>query len=238
MTKLLGLITARGGSKGLPGKNIKQRGGKPLIAWTIDAARASRKIDRIIVSTDDEQIADVASHYGAEVPFLRPAELAKDDTPHMDVIEHALHFLRDTEGAMPELMMLLQPTCPMRCADDIDAAVELFENNLCDAVCSVTEMTQHPYLAKTISAQGELHDWFTQPEGYRQRQTYPELFALNGAIYLQRSADWLSRRQSSPAGAMAYVMPTLRSLDIDTPWDFRMADLLLYEAYEQQRHAA
>src|SRR5208337_4643829 len=122
--KVLALIPARGGSKGVPRKNIRPLLGKPLIAWTIEEAKKSRYIDRIVVSTEDEEIAGVSAHYGAEVPFLRPEEMAKDESPTLDCVVHALNWMRDKENYIPDLLLLLEVTAPLKTFEDIDSAIE------------------------------------------------------------------------------------------------------------------
>jgi CMP-N-acetylneuraminic acid synthetase len=223
---VVGLITARGGSKGLPRKNIAPLAGKPLMAWTIEAALAARTLRRVIVSTDDEEYAAVAQSWGAEVPFLRPAALATDDSPDIDAIVHALDWLV-ADGDEPQFVVILQPTSPLRLAEDIDAAVTLAVDTAASAVVSVTEAASHPYLTMRISEDGRLADFVPKPSGYLRRQDLPAVYTLNGAIYLVRSGVLRSDRSKCPPGAHAYVMPSERSIDIDTAWDLHLADLIL-----------
>ncbi|HET9913914.1 MAG TPA: acylneuraminate cytidylyltransferase family protein, partial [Anaerolineales bacterium] len=143
---IIGLIPARGGSKTIPHKNIKPLVGKPLIAWTIEAAKKCRALSRVIVSTDDAQIAEVAQQWGAEVPFLRPAELAGDATSSLAVVLHLIQWLKKHDGAVPEYILLLQPTSPFRTTEDLDAAIELAETRKVNAVVSVCETDAHPFL--------------------------------------------------------------------------------------------
>src|SRR5262249_33542953 len=131
---ILGLISARGGSKGLPRKNVLPVAGKPLIAWTIGAALSSRKLSRLLVTTDNQEIAEVARAYGAEVPCLRPAELARDESPVIEAVEHALRWVEKEKGEMPEYVLLLQPTSPLRTTADIDGAIDLACSRNADAV--------------------------------------------------------------------------------------------------------
>lgn len=224
---VVALITARGGSKSIPGKNIAPAGGKPLIAWTIAAALGSRFVQRTLVSTDDEQIADVARRYGAEVPFLRPAELAQDNSPHVPVALHALDWLSRSAGLSPDYLLLLQPTSPLRTSTDIDGAVELALEKGAGSVVSVCETFSHPYLTKTVTADGTLADFVTPPEGYLARQKFPKVYVLNGAIYLIRPALLAEHGSFVAPGSLAYIMPQERSLDVDTPWDLRLVDLVL-----------
>jgi CMP-N,N'-diacetyllegionaminic acid synthase len=230
MIKSVGLITARGGSKSIPQKNVKLLAGKPLIAWTIEAALRSRLLDRVIVSTDDEEIARVARECGADVPFMRPAELAQDDSPHLDVIRHALDWLETESKTELDYLMLLQPTSPLRTTEDIDAAIALAADVDADAVVSVCQTHDHPYLSKQVTPDGRLLDFVEKPRGYLARQKLPPAFALNGAIYLVRRNvlrerdDWYTDR------TFAYIMPPERSLDIDTPWDLHLVELILRDS--------
>src|SRR5262245_42726679 len=154
--KYLGLITARESSKRLPGKNLKPLCGKPLISYTIEAALASSRLDRVVVSTDGEEIAAVARRWGAEVPFLRPKELATDEASSVDVMVHTLSWFQRQENASPDALVLLQPTSPLRTATHIDEAIALYEARKADCVVAVSEPDRHPYWMKTIDAEGQL----------------------------------------------------------------------------------
>jgi len=229
MTKIVGLVTARGGSKSIPRKNVLPLGGKLLIAWTIEAALGSRGLDQLIVSTDDEEIASVARAYGATVPFMRPAELAQDDSPHIDVVRHAIDWLATHGPSEPEYVLTLQPTSPLRTSEDIDAAIAIALDRDAPAVVSVSMAETHPFLAKRILDDGTLEDLVPTGGGYLRRQVLPPAYALNGAIYLNRSPLLLKEGTFLPRGTVAYVMPPERSLDIDTDWDFHLASLILEE---------
>lgn len=226
---VLALVTARGGSKGIPRKNIVPLVGKPLIAWTIEAARNSRSVDRIVVSTDDPEIAEVCRVLGAEVPFLRPEELARDDSPHMDVVIHAVNWLEAQEAYTPDYVLLLQPTSPLRISDDIDAAMALAIEKAADAVVSVCLSPAHPYLMRRIEDDGRLKEFVPRPSGYLRRQSLPPVYVENGAIYLVRRDVLLRDRSWYSAGTYAYIMPAERSIDVDTIWDLRLAALMLAE---------
>jgi CMP-N,N'-diacetyllegionaminic acid synthase len=236
MIDCVGLITARGGSVGIPGKNLKLLGGKPLIAWTIEAARASRGLRRVIMSTDDQVIADVAKQYGAEVPFLRPAELARENSTHVSVAEHALDWLDKHENDRPGYLMLLQPTSPLRTAGDIDNAVEIAETRNADFVVSITEATTHPILTRTIGQDGMLWD-FIPSHGLDdlRRQNLPPAYVLNGAIYLVRREVFLTQRTFHPPRAYPCIMPQERSVDIDTAWDLKVAELVIQQQNETRQ---
>ncbi len=216
--EVLGLVTARGGSKRLPRKNVLLLAGKPMIAWTIDAARQSAELQRVIVSTDDEEIARVSREYGADVPFVRPTDLALDDSDHVAVVEHALDWLEEHEGVAPDYVMLLQPTSPLRTADDIDACVSIARKTDAPAVVSVSMMSPHAY---------RLGDGATLERVTDAGESWPPLVAPNGAVYLTRVATLRAERTFVPSGTLGHVMPGERSLDVDTDWDFALAEATL-----------
>lgn len=227
----MALITARGGSKGIPGKNIKVMAGKPLIAWSILAAQQARAVQRVVVSTDDPEIAQVSRQWGAETPFLRPAELAGDNSPHLGVLLHALDWLLEREGYQPQYLLLLQPTSPLRQAQDIDQAVDLARARQAPAVIGLCEAAHHPYLLKRLTPQGGLEDFLPVPPGYLRRQDLPQALAINGAIYLITPQALRQGGSLCPPGTLPLVTPAERSLDVDTPWDFHLADLLLRDLH-------
>ncbi len=212
--KVLALIPARGGSKGLPGKNILPVGGRPLLAFSVDAARGSQFVDRVVVSSDDDAIIAAALACGGEAPFRRPAELATDFAASIDV---ALHALDQLPGY--DVIMLLQPTSPARTAADVDAACERFAASGAPACVSVSLVEQSPYWMYRLAATGTLQP-IVESATYTRRQDLPPVYALNGAIYVADAA-WLRRTRSfiTPA-TVAYVMPASRSIDIDTADDF------------------
>lgn len=215
---IVALITARGGSKRLPRKNVLPLAGKPMIAWTIEAARQSAALGRVIVSTEDEEIARVSREHGAEVPFVRPAELGLDDSDHVAVVEHALDWLAEHEGVEPDHVMLLQPTSPLRTAEDIDACVSIARESGAPAVVSVTAVSPHAMRlgdGGTLECFGEV--------GTPQQP----LVAPNGAVYLNRVASLRAHRAFIPARSLGYLMPSERSLDVDTQWDFSLAEAAL-----------
>ena len=227
MNAIAALITARAGSKSVPRKNIRPLAGKPLLAYTFEAAKKSRAIQRIVLSTDDPEMADLGRAYGVEVPFLRPPELAGDTTPMIDVALHALAWLAEREAYRPDYLLLLQPTSPFRTAEDIDAAAELARRTSADAVVGVGAMPKHPCHAKTIDAEGRLVPWLGGPDTESRRQDLPALYVPNGAIYLVKRTVLERSRSWCPPGTLAFVMPEERSLDIDTPWDWRVAEAVL-----------
>ena len=227
MTKILAIIPARGGSKGIPQKNIAELAGKPLIGWTITNAKSSLGIDRVIVTTDSKAIANVASHYDAEVPFLRPAALARDDTPGIQPILHLLDWLAQQENYLPDYVMVLQPTSPLRTTHDIEAVISIATEHQADSVVSVSPTEQHPYWMKTITEEGYLQDFLLSKDECDRRQELPSVYALNGAIYLARREIIIEKNSFYSDRTYSYVMPVERSLDIDTPWDLHLANLIL-----------
>ncbi len=230
--EIIGLITARGGSKSIPGKNIKLLAGRPLIAWTIEAALQSKALSRVIVSTDDEKIAEVARQWGADVPFMRPDELAQDNSSSISTVLHALNWLAENEGVYPEYIMLLQPTSPFRTAEDIRQSIDLAGNYRAAAVVSVCEAERHPYICQRILEDGTLADFITTEMQYLRRQDLPPAYAVNGAIYLNQCSSLLRDQRFLPSGSIAYIMPPERSLDVDTMWDWHLAELIMKDRYE------
>ncbi|MCS7015068.1 MAG: acylneuraminate cytidylyltransferase family protein [Gemmatales bacterium] len=223
------MIPARGGSQAIPRKNLASLGGKPLIAWTIEVARSVRDLDKIIVSTDDNEIATIARHYGAEVPFLRPAEISRSDSPTIEAVIHALHWLAQHADYHPELVLLLQPTSPFRTADDIYAALHLMRASHAPAVVSVTMCHPHPFLTFRLDAQGILENLLGKDVSHIRRQDLPPVYQLNGAIYLVKTSTLLREKTFLPAGTRALIMPRNRSLDIDEPLDLMLARCLVEE---------
>ena len=223
---ILGLIPARGGSKGIPRKNLAPVAGRPLLAWTVEAARASGVLDRIVVSTEDAEIAQVARTCGAEVPFMRPAELARDDTPGLEPVVHALETLA-RDGYRPEWILLLQPTSPLRTAEDIRGARALRGRPEARSVISVCEASHPPAWMRRLGADLELLPYFPREEDPATRQELPKAYALNGALYLTHVEALLRERTFTPSRTYGYVMPPEHSIDIDSPWDLRVTDLVL-----------
>ena len=189
----------------------------------------SKSFSRVIVSTDDEEIAAVARHSGAEVPFLRPAALAQDQSPAFELAIHALDWLRE-DGGEPDYVFLLQPTSPLRTADDIRAAIDFATSRKADAVIGVTEASPHPYLARTMSAEGVLGYLIEVHPKPTSRHDYPAAWLINGAVYLTSVESLRRTRTFQPPGALGFAMPPERSLDIDTPWELHLADLILRDA--------
>jgi len=225
---ILGLIPARGGSKGLPRKNIKPVSGKPLIAWTIEQALASKFLDRVVVSTDDKEIAEVSKKYGAEVPFMRPKELATDKSKGIDVVLHTIDWLKENDNRKQcDLLMLLQPTSPLRKSEDIDKAIELLFLKEAKAIVSVCEVGHHPLWANTLPEDGCMKDFIRQEIINKNRQELPVFYRLNGAIYLAYCNYVKQCRSFIGKDTFAYIMPRERSIDIDGKIDFKLAEILI-----------
>ena len=222
---LLALIPARGGSKGIPRKNIRTFYGKPLIQWSIDAAMSAPSIDRVVVSTEDQEIAELAIAGGAEVPFLRPAELATDEVSGIAPVLHALAQLKEVSD-----LLLLQPTSPLRAVGDIEAIVKLRLQADCGSAVSLTPCSKHPAWMYCLAENDKLEALFVNESGH-SRQQLPPAYALNGSLYLA-SRDFLIREQAFiAAGTIGYVMPPERSVDIDTPFDWQWAEFLMEQQH-------
>jgi len=225
---VLVLIPARGGSKGLTRKNIKQLLGKPLIAWTIEQSLESKYLDRVIVSTEDKEIAEVSKKYGAEVPFMRPRELATDEAKGIDVILHAIDWLNENDKQKQyNLIMLLQPTSPLRATEDIDKAIEFLFLKEAKAIVSVCEVDHHPLWANTLPEDGCMKDFIRKEIMNKNRQELPVFYRLNGAIYLAYCNYIKERKSFFGEETFAYIMPKNRSVDIDSNLDFKLAGLLM-----------
>lgn len=231
---VLGVVTARAGSKGISGKNTKRLAGKPLIAHTIESAVASGAFDRLILSTDDEDAARIARDLGCEVPFMRPAALCADDTPHLPVMQHAVAWMRDEQRYEPDWVMILMPTSPLRQPVHIVEAVKLALESGADSVVSVDQMPAHfnPMRALTIQGDG----WARLLVGDRpvkhrpvRRQDMPNAWVFNGAIYLFRTSLLFDPVDPSLYGdkVAAYVMPPPYGSNIDEPEDWAHIERLL-----------
>jgi N-acylneuraminate cytidylyltransferase len=215
--KSLALITARGGSKGLPRKNVLIAGGKPLVEWTVEAAISAECVGRVVLSSDDDEIMAAARAAGCDIPFCRPAHLANDMASSIDVVLHALDQLPGFE-----YVVLLQPTSPLRTAADIDAAFALMLERVAPSCVSVCEADQSPYWMYRLADDNKLQRLLPEMEGIKRRQDLPPIYVLNGAIYIAR-IDWLrANKNFVGAETVAYPMPKERSLDIDTAEDFEI----------------
>jgi len=219
---ILAIIPARGGSKGIPRKNICMLAGKPLIAWTIEEAKKSKYIDRLIVTSEDEEIIKVAKEWGCEVPFVRPVELAQDDTPGIEPVLHAVSVLPGYD-----YVVLLQPTSPLRLADDIDGCIEVCLSSRAPSCVSVTEVDQHPYLMYEVDGTGYMSPFVHQEVVRFRRQDLPPLYILNGAVYIAEQAFLWESRSFLSSLTKAYRMPKSRSFDIDDAVDLAACENLM-----------
>lgn len=227
----IGVIPARGGSKGLPGKNIADLGGKPLLAWTIEAALGSKRIDRVVLSTDSEEIADVGRKYGAEVPFLRPAELATDTAPTAPVVEHAISFLEKKDGVTFDYAVKLQPATPFRTSAHIDEAIARFEQGAHESLITIYKHEYPPWWMFLLDGDRikPVLPWREDPNIFNMsRQRFPKVYRPNGAFYithrerLRRTGDMIN-----PESCGYLVMGAEESVDIDTIFDLMLARELL-----------
>lgn len=218
---ILAIIPARGGSKGVPRKNIRDAVGKPLIAWTIDEAKKSKYIDRLIVSSEDKEIITIAESWGCEAPFVRPEELARDDTPGVEPVLHAVKMLPGYD-----YIVLLQPTSPLRSAEDIDGCIEQCIKRQANTCVSVTEPDKNPYWMYELDEHGRLYPVIKTDKAILRRQDLPKVYVLNGAVYVTK-CDWLLINKALiTAETIAYLMPKERSLDIDGELDFVLLEAL------------
>ena len=227
MLRTIGIIVARGGSKGVPRKNVRNLVGKPLIAWTIEAAKLSR-LSRVIVSTDDSEIASTAAKFGAEVPFIRPSNLATDSAPIIPVLQHAVNFCEELEGRF-EAMLMLQPTSPMRLASDIDEAISMMEVDPdSTAVISVVPVEEyHPARMKYLENDLLVDPPFCEAYENQLRQELAPVYIRSGAIYLVRRNTLMEKNSLKGARCLAKIMPKMRSVNIDSPFDFELASWLM-----------
>lgn len=227
MKRVLGIVTARGGSKGIPHKNIVDLKGKPLLAWTALAARAST-LTRVVLSTEDPEIARVGADWGLETPFMRPPELAADDTPTIPVLQHVIRTL-EKQGDVYDAIFTLQPTNPLRRTADIDGAISMFERTGADSVVSFVDVGErHPARMKNIDDAGRVSDpsFAEQFEGQR-RQDLPKLWLRDGSVYLTRRDVLMEQSSLKGLDCRAWIIPIERACNIDTPFDLWLAEQLL-----------
>ena len=218
---MLAVIPARKNSKGIPGKNVVEVHGRPLIAWTIEAARKSPSIERVVVSTDCVEIAKTSRSWGAETPFMRPTELALDNTPGTAPVIHACQQLPGYES-----VILLQPTSPLRDSSHIEAAIEKFREEQVDFLVSVTQPKHHPNWVFAQDNQGNLQKWNQTPIA-TTRQSLAKCFALNGAIYIATVERLLETETFLTSETRAFEMSPEDSIDIDSPADLIISQALL-----------
>ena len=223
--KILAIIPARSGSKGLKDKNIRELNGKPLIAYTIEAAKKSGIFDEIVVSTDSEEYANIARKYGAKVPFLRPSDLSKDTTSTTDVIINLLNYYKEI-GIEFEGFMLLQPTSPLRDELDIINSLNLFKEKNANSVVSVCECEHSPLLTTNLDNEGKLDGFIKNIKGKR-RQDLDIYYRLNGAIYLCKIDYFLTYKDFYKEKSFPYIMDSNKSIDIDDIYQFKLAEIIM-----------
>jgi CMP-N-acetylneuraminic acid synthetase len=225
--KVIAIIFARGGSKGLPGKNVRPLCGKPMIAWAIEQARAVKRISRVIVSTDSEEIAAVALRYGAETPFRRPAELARDDSSEWDAWRHALHYLQN-EGSLPDAMVSVPVTAPLRQPADIERCLDDFAMGGADIVVTVSEAHRSPYFNMVKRNQnGTVELVIPLAVNVSRRQDAPPVFDMATVAYVACPKFVLTKNALFEGRVRAVEVPPERAIDIDTMLDFRIAECLM-----------
>ncbi|MBI2824147.1 MAG: acylneuraminate cytidylyltransferase family protein [Planctomycetia bacterium] len=228
MLRVLGVVTARGGSKGIPRKNTTLVAGRPLLAYTAAAALAAKRLARVVLSTDDEEIAQVGRDCGLEVPFRRPPELARDDTPSLPVVQDVVRRL-EASGDRFDAIFTLQPTNPLRLASDIDGAIDLLERTGADAVISFVDVGErHPARMKFITDEGRVVDPpFAETFEGQRRQELPKLYLRDGSVYLTRRDVLMNDNSFKGLDCRAWLMPVERSCNVDTPFDLYLVERLL-----------
>ena len=232
--KTVAFIFARSGSKGLPNKNIKLLAGKPLIAYSIEQALATKRIERVIVSTDSNEIAEVALDFGAEVPFLRPYKLATDDSPEWLSWRHGLEYLRTSTGSLPQVMVSLPPTAPLRNNQDIENCLNEFEKNDSDVVIAVTDAHRNPYfnMVKT-NMDGSVSLVNNMKTKISRRQEAPKLYDITTICYVAKPEFVLSHNSIFEGKVKSVYIPINRSIDIDSLLDFQIAEFLKSKEIEK-----
>ena len=226
--KAVAFIFARGGSKGLPGKNTRLLGGKPLIAWSIERAIAVKRISRVIVSTDSDEIAKISAQFGAEVPFIRPAELATDESPEWLSWKHGLEYLRQTTGSIPEVMVSVPTVAPLGLTSDIDKCLDEYEKGLSDIIITVSEAHRNPYFNMVkANSDGTYGLVSTSISGMNRRQDAPIVYDMATICYVANSEFVISHDSIFQGRVGAVHIPPERSIDIDSLLDFDIASFLL-----------
>lgn len=235
MPTILGIITARGGSKGIPKKNIKILGKHPLIAYSIAVAKRCKSLTDIIVSTDDLEIADIAKKYGAKVPFIRPTHLATDEVKHVPVIQHAVDNFEKQSGSKVDYIVLFQPTSPFRLPEDVESTLEALIEKRADSAVSLVEITgSHPIKAKKL-VNGLVDSFFEghpEPVGIR-RQELPKAYKRSGAVYAIRRDTIMEKGELYGEKIAGHIVPAERSIDIDNYKDWLIAEYMLSNLEEK-----
>lgn len=229
----LGLIGARGGSKGVPRKNLIDLAGRPLISYTFSEALKSKLLDRVVLTTDDAEIANLARSMGVEAPFLRPDYLATDTALMADVIAHALDWLKTGQNYSPDAILLLQPTSPLRRVQHIDEALSLYQSENADSLIALSEPQEHPW-DMVYFEDGRMKFALDKYEDLTNRQTYKSFYYINGAIYITRRELFAAHKNFWGGKIVPYYMDTLDSIDVDTEADLIIADGLLRRRQEQE----
>jgi CMP-N-acetylneuraminic acid synthetase len=224
----LGVIPARGGSKSVPRKNIAMLNGKPMIAYTIQAAQGSQRLTDFVVSSEDAEIIRVAQQYGAPAPFVRPEELATDDAPSLPVVQHAVREMEALKGVKYDVIVLLQPTTPLRRPEDIDAVIDKLISTGADSVVSVCDVgAYHPARMRKIEDDRLVELPVREPREMLRRQDLPPVYIRNGAVYAVRRQVVMEQNSMIGQVSRPYIMPENRSVNVDSPLDFRLAEILL-----------
>lgn len=225
--KVAAFIFARGGSKGLPKKNVLKFGNKPLIAWSIEQAIAVKEIEQVIVSTDSIEIADVARQYGADVPFMRPGDLATDDSPEWLSWQHALNYLLESRGELPEIMVSLPATAPLRHSSDISNCISEYKKGNADAVITITDAHRSPYFNMVKIDDGAV-SLVNPPQTYFiRRQDVPIVYDMTTVCYVLNPKFVMTHNSIFEGKIKAVHVPPERAIDIDTSIDFHIAESLL-----------
>ncbi len=224
---ILGIITTRGGSKGIPGKNIKILGSKPLIAYTIEVAQKSKLLTDLIASTDDKKIADICRKYACDVPFLRPKNLAKDNVKHLPVIQHATKFMEKSKNIKYDYIVILQPTSPFRIFEDIDSALKKMIKTKSDSAVTLVEWNEtHPIKAKKFINDRVVPYSINEPEGIR-RQDLEKVYKRNGSVYAMKRDLVMKKNKIYGNKICGIIIPKERSVDIDNLDDWKNAEQML-----------
>jgi len=228
-SRVVGFIFARGGSKGVPRKNIRQLAGKPLIAWAIECGLKSRLVDRVVVSTEDPEIAEIAESYGAEVPFMRPAQLAGDRSPEWLAWQHAIETIRQHPDFAPfEIFVSIPTTSPLRQVQDLDQCIETLQSSQADLVITVKEAARNPYFNQVVlDADNRAGLVIPPPEGVHFRQTAPKVYDMTTVAYAARPDYVLGAESIFQGEVRAVTIPEERALDIDSELDFKIAEFLM-----------
>jgi CMP-N-acetylneuraminic acid synthetase len=244
LPEILGLIPARGGSKGLPGKNIRPLLGKPLIAHTIESALESKYLNRVIVVTDSDEIAEIAKAAGAEVPFKRPVEVSGDRSHAFAVYNYAASWLAENENYHPDIIANIFCTTAMRSSQDIDACMEMMVRTNCDWCFTVNEIEHHPYRAVTVNEEGRMRPFFDIPREmmWANRQELPEMYRFNGGVIagktkhiLEHDEYNIDNLEFADVDVRCVKMPVSRALDIDTELDFRIVEMAMQKAQKDSQ---